>query len=187
MSRNTVAKVVKKAAEINLSWPLDHDTYCGDKLLGKTFPKDFITKKPLPDAACEKNYLKNDHEAIVDPELWNAVQNIFRQNLELKAKVGKLGGSPHFLYGKLFCKECGNPMRRNSVTGGQGKNQKVWVCRERLKGKYGNGCRGAIVKEEELLKVMERVIGGPVTKGSVEGIQRITVSQDGLHMELVYT
>ena len=25
VSRNTVAKVVKKAAEINLSWPLDHD------------------------------------------------------------------------------------------------------------------------------------------------------------------
>ena len=25
VSRNTVAKVVKRAAEINLSWPLDHD------------------------------------------------------------------------------------------------------------------------------------------------------------------
>ncbi len=70
---------------------------------------------------------------------------------------------------------------------GEGENQKVWVCRERLKGKYGNGCRGAIIKEGELLKVLERVIGGPVTKGSVEGIQRITVSRDGLHMELVYT
>ena len=25
VSRNTIAKVVKKAAEINLSWPLDYD------------------------------------------------------------------------------------------------------------------------------------------------------------------
>lgn len=25
VSRNTVAKVIKRAAEINLSWPLDHD------------------------------------------------------------------------------------------------------------------------------------------------------------------
>ena len=70
---------------------------------------------------------------------------------------------------------------------GAGEKPEGLGMRERIKGKYGNGCRGAIVKEEELLKVLEGVIGGPVTKGSVEGIQRITVSQDGLHMELVYT
>ena len=49
VSRNTVAKVVKKAAEINLSWPLDHDMT--DSALEEIlFPKTkSATNKRMPD------------------------------------------------------------------------------------------------------------------------------------------
>ena len=49
VSRNTVAKVVKKAAEINLSWPLDHDM-TDSTLEEMLFPKTkSATNKRMPD------------------------------------------------------------------------------------------------------------------------------------------
>lgn len=40
VSRNTVAKVVKKAAEIKLSWPLDHDMT--DSTLEEIFRASYV-------------------------------------------------------------------------------------------------------------------------------------------------
>ena len=96
--------------------------------------------------------LKDDHEAIVDDETRNAVQARIGKNKELQKTVGHLGGAPHFLYGKVFCEECGAPMKRRTVNDGRGGKQKVWMCRERMK--KGNPCKGRIVKETELLKVI---------------------------------
>lgn len=49
VSRNTVAKVVKKAAEIKLSWPLDHDM-TDSTLEEMLFPKTkSATNKRMPD------------------------------------------------------------------------------------------------------------------------------------------
>ena len=49
VSRNTVAKVLKQAAEINISWPLDFDMT--DSVLEELmFPKDkSATNKRIPD------------------------------------------------------------------------------------------------------------------------------------------
>ena len=49
VSRNTVARVLKKAAEINLSWPLDFDM-TDSALEELMFPKDkSVTNKRMPD------------------------------------------------------------------------------------------------------------------------------------------
>lgn len=49
VSRNTVARVVKQAAEMNLSWPLDHDM-TDSALEGMLFPKvKSATNKRMPD------------------------------------------------------------------------------------------------------------------------------------------
>ena len=49
VSRNTVARVLKKAAEINISWPLDFDM-TDSALEELMFPKDkSVTNKRMPD------------------------------------------------------------------------------------------------------------------------------------------
>ena len=56
VSRNTVAKVTKKASEINLSWPLDFDM-TDSALEELLFPKDkSATKRRMPDF----NYIRKE-------------------------------------------------------------------------------------------------------------------------------
>ena len=56
VSRNTVAKVLKKAAEINLSWPLDFDM-TDSALEELMFPKDkSATNKRMPNF----NYIRKE-------------------------------------------------------------------------------------------------------------------------------
>ena len=150
----------------NIRYILKNETYRGDKLLQKTHPKDLITKKPDPRVEFESNYLSEDHEAIVSKAVWDAVQAKLKKNKEFAEVVGHRGGQPHFLYGKVFCGECGAPMTRRTVNGPGGGKIKIWVCREKRKGS-GCGCRN--VKEEELLKY--------------EKAARIVIKLDGVDAE----
>ena len=136
LSRNAILYILK------------NETYKGDKLLQKQPPKDFITKKPDPNAEYESNYLENDHEPIVERNVWDAVAAKLKKNKDIEEVVGHRGGQPHFLYGKVFC-ECGAPMTRRTVNGPGGQKIKTWICRDKRK---GTGCKGRNVKEEELLK-----------------------------------
>jgi len=128
---------------------LRNEAYKGDKQLQKRPPKNFITKKPDPTIPFESKYLENDHEAIVSRSVWDAVQRKLEENKAIEEVVGHRGGQPHFLYGKVFCGECGAPMTRRTVNGPGGGKIKTWICREKRK---GSGCKCRNVKEEELLK-----------------------------------
>ena len=156
----------KPLSRSTILYILNNETYKGDKLLQKQPPKNFITKKPDPDAKYESNYLENDHEAIVERDVWDAAAAKLKKNKELTEVVGHRGGQPHFLYGKVFCGECGAPMTRRTVNGPGGGKIKIWVCREKRKGS-GCGCRN--VKEEELLKY--------------EKAARIVIKLDGVDAE----
>ena len=149
----------------NIMYILGNETYKGDKLLQKQAPRNFITKKPDPTIPFESNYLENDHEAIVSSDVWDAVQKKLEENKKMEEVVGHRGGQPHFLYGKVFCGECGAPMTRRTVNGPGGGRIKIWVCREKRK---GSGCKGRNVKEEELLKYGD--------------VARLVVKEDGIEV-----
>jgi DNA invertase Pin-like site-specific DNA recombinase len=145
---------------------LKNETYKGDKLLQKQPPKDFISKKPDTSIMFESNYLENDHEAIVSRDVWDAVQAKLEENKKIGEKVGHRGGQPHFLYGKIFCGECGAPMTRRTVYGPGGEKIKTWICREKRK---KNGCKCRNVKEEYLLKYGDA--------------KRIVIKSDGVEVD----
>ena len=98
-------------------------------------------------------------DLIVDDELWNAVQARLKANEEKMEASGNLNGKRHFLYGKLFCADCGSLMLRRTVTGYKGVKYKAWNCKDRQRGVLGNGCKMRIVKEEELLKEISLQLG----------------------------
>lgn len=65
-----------------IRYMLGNETYVGDKLLQKQAPRDYLTKKPDPNIPYQPVYLSDDHEAIIDRETWNKVQEILQQRCE---------------------------------------------------------------------------------------------------------
>ena len=78
---------------------------------------------------------------------------------------------------KIICGRCGGLMSRNTHTGYNGEKHKVWICKDRLKGRRGNGCRGRIVREDEVLEVMN-------TGSTADNLQNtvIKILDDGIEV-----
>ncbi len=136
-----------------------NETYVGDKRLQKRAPQDFLTKKPGEHKAYTSYYIKEDHEGIIDRQTWERAQAILcRHREELACGVHRKGGRHHVFFGKIFCGTCGSPFCRRTLSGTQGY-YKAWSCRERHKGRSGNGCKNRVWREEELIVELRVQLG----------------------------
>ena len=88
----------------------------------------------------------------------------------------------HFLYGKVFCAECGEPYRRYTAQVVSGTH-KVWRCRGRVN---KNGCRNKQIDEEVMLSEIRSALGieSDNSDGDVQVRDcRIMVSKQGITVE----
>lgn len=172
---------------------LVNETYVGDKLLQKYPHKNYLTKRPDPGLPYQQYYLRDEHTAIIDRTTWIAAQQILRQRrAEVERGIYKNNGTHHYLYGKLFCGECGAPLTRRTLPAGKNCGSgyyKAWNCRERQKGKAGNGCKCRIVKEKELLCELatyldEEKIGVlPDIQALMQSVARVAIYNDHIRIE----
>ena len=144
---------------------LENETYVGDKLLQKRAPKNFLTKQPEKNVKFESYYLNDDHEPIIDRDTWNQAQALLktrRNDLE-NGNVRYHFGRTHFLFGKVFCAECGSPMTRRTLrhSSKSAETYKAWECRGHHLGKKGNGCKMRIISETKLLEQISIQMGYP--------------------------
>ena len=59
----------------------------------------------------------------------------------------------------------------------KGERTKVWKCKEREKGKNGNGCLNDVIPESEIIKAIEEALGSLVNEETMTGVDiRIEVS-----------
>lgn len=173
---------LKRSAILSI---LRNETYVGDKRLQKKPPADFLTKQPDPNAPHASYYLTNDHEAIIDRAAWEQVQALLNQKCEEVKQGIYRHGKHHPLYGKLFCGLCGAPYTRRTFRACQAQGSelyKAWNCKERQKGKKGNGCRNRIVKEERIMEEIVKMLGAIEVKGMLEKVQKVLVYED--HIEV---
>jgi len=142
----------------NLRSILTNEKYCGDALLQKTFVKDFISKKSIPNTGqLAKVLIQNNHEAIISHEIFDAVQLELarrraqdgRSRKSVPTGRGKFSGK-YALSGLLFCGECGTAYRRVVWTQ-HGEKRAVWRCTSRLD--YGRKyCLNSPTLDEEPLQ-----------------------------------
>ena len=157
---------------------LRNELYKGDKLIQKQAPRNLYTKKPDENINYNSYYIEEDHEPIVSKELWQKVQDRLDSYSDHKTQ-----GS-YFLKGKVYCGECGCPMRRISYTHHYVR-QKVWKCADRCKGKKGNGCKNEIISEEDLMILLSQTLGVPynglddLNLEDYECISKITIYKNG--------
>ena len=136
---------------------LKNEAYVGDRLLQKTAPQNYLTKEPDPTQPYDSKYIYNDHEGIIAPAVWDAVQDRFKHTEKAKETGLSNRATAHFLYGKVFCAECGEPYRRFTANGSNGY-YKTWRCRGRT---HASGCGCRHIKEKDLLRAISEQFGWP--------------------------
>lgn len=139
---NTVRKILK------------NEKYKGDLLQGKTFTVDPISHRRLENIGQEQKYLvQNNHEAIVDEETWNRVQEIFEEGSIKNRGERNIGSFKRFytFSGVTYCAFCGRPATRKDWSSTL-KDKKAWCCTTVVK-QGRKGCNyGKSIPEEMLEK-----------------------------------
>lgn len=105
---------------------LRNEKYCGDLLQKKTCTPDFLThKKVKNDGLEEQVYLRSHHEAIINRELFEAVQ----QELDRRAPSGTRHSVQYWCSGRLVCGLCGQTLTPRRTVRADGGLTVRWVCR----------------------------------------------------------
>ena len=164
---------------------LQNEAYVGDRLLQKTPPQNYLTKKPDPNEPYESKYIYNDHEGIITPAVWDAVRERFMRQQTAKEQGLRPQRTTHFLYGKVFCAECGEPYRRYTARDKDGL-YKTWRCRKRVN--TGEcGCRH--IRETELLHEISEELGWAWEDDGtfdawafMESVERVLVGNTGVEV-----
>ncbi len=114
---------------------IKNEKYKGDLLQGKTFTVDPITHRRLENMGEEQKYLiEKNHEAIIDDETWDKVQEILQKRSESYNK-GTRNGTFRRMYafsGITYCAFCGRLVTRKNWVSST-KNKKAWYCSTAIK------------------------------------------------------
>lgn len=116
MGANTIArylteKAVKPPKRIK-SWSgttitriLKNEKFCGDLVQGKTKVKDYLSHKSIATEEQERIIIRNHHEAIVDRETWNIVQDKLNRVAEESSLLKRMSNS-YWCTGLIRCGHC---------------------------------------------------------------------------------
>ena len=126
---------------------LQNEKYVGDVILQKTFKVDVLSPRQVNNGQRDKYEIKNNHPAIIDREIFEAVQaELNRREYEkITLDSERTRYSSHYpLSTKLECGECGTKFRRHSQQHGE-KKVDIWVCLKHQK--QSDECHMKPIKE----------------------------------------
>ena len=138
---------------------LENEAYIGVLIQGKRRTISYKNKnrKLVP----EDNWYRteNAHDAIVDLELWNTVQQRRKRNPRIRSLAS---GEPSCFAGLLFCGKCGAPLSHTKSRG-----RSVYRCPTyNYSGK--EACTSHRISEEVLLNILRDSISGRLAISSID-------------------
>lgn len=136
---------------------LENEKYKGDTILQKSYTVDFLTKKRVQNQGeIQKFYIEDDHEAIIEPWIWECVQLEVQRRKEYLEEHGIKSYShrpeTNPFASRIVCGCCNKVFARKGWRSSKGVDRKVWQCSERYKVKGILGCGNRHVEEETLIK-----------------------------------
>ena len=141
---------------------LRNEKYKGDLLLQKTFTVDYLTHKAQKNKGqVPSYYVTNSHEAIIDPAMWDRVQErIKTQSLRMVGANRDLNkyNTRYPLSGMLICYYCGQTYKRRHWIKGYQNPKIMYQCNGYVEPKTGERCEAKPVGENILLKACSEVI-----------------------------
>ncbi len=139
---------------------LSNITYTGNFLFQKEYVTDPITgKSKINRGELPQYWVENTHEAIIDLETFQYVQDEMARRRELGALANKSLNISCFT-GKIKCPHCGVSYMHNTrkPRTPNGKTLEFWVCGTRKK-KSGRCPVGASINQGNMEKVLADVLG----------------------------
>ncbi|OLR55025.1 hypothetical protein BHK98_02460 [Hornefia porci] len=134
---------------------LRNEKHMGDVYLQKWYTPDFLSHKIAKNEGQLPMYhIKNDHEAIIDKEIWEAVQiELDRREAFMKehklTTLGQFTDKRPFSH-KVICGCCGHTYSRRTLTRSWGKVI-TWECGQRYREKGKRHCvESDVLYEREL-------------------------------------
>lgn len=126
---------------------LRNEKYAGNALLQKTFTRDFLTKEiKKNEGEVPQYFVEGSHPGIVDPALFNLVQEELHKN----AKLGKTRSCEKPFSSMVYCGGCGG-IYGSKIWGSTSKHRKeIWQCNEKYKSKGKVNCDTPHMTGEEL-------------------------------------
>ena len=133
---------------------LHNEKYKGEALLQKTYTVDYLTKEVRKNnGELPSIRVRNSHEAIIDPAVFDHVQELLQSRKKARAKVY----SKHFFAGKLICGDCGSfyghkVWQLHSTK----ESYDVWYCNHKYDG--DKKCMTPPLRETEIKAAFEQVL-----------------------------
>ena len=133
---------------------LSNEKYKGEALLQKTFTVDYLTKEVRKNnGEVPSVRVRNSHEPIIEPEVFDRVQEILAESTKRRAKVR----TRHPFAGKLICGDCGSfyghkVWRLRST----GEHYNVWYCNHKYDG--DKTCDSPRLRDEEIKAAFEKTL-----------------------------
>ena len=137
---------------------LMNEKYKGDALLQKTYTADFLTKKQVENhGQVPQYYVEENHEAIIEPAIFDRVQDIIRERAARKGYSGVT-----IFSSRIQCAECGGWYGSKVWHSTDKYRRVIWQCNAKFRDK--TRCQTPHLTEEDIKKafisVMNQLIGG---------------------------
>ena len=111
---------------------LTNEKYKGDALLQKSITVDFLTKKIKPnEGEVPQYYVEGDHEAIIQPKIFDRVQIL----MEARNGGKNRSSSVKVLSGKIKCGDCGSWYGSKVWHSNDKYRRVIWQCNHKFDGK----------------------------------------------------
>lgn len=136
---------------------LRNEKYKGDALLQKSYTVDFLTKKTkINEGEVPQYYVEHDHEAIIEPQLFDFVQ----AELKRRSKARKYYSGTSIFSTKIQCAECGGWYGAKVWHSNDKYRRIIYQCNNKFRNK--TGCRTPHLTEEEIkayfVRAMNQII-----------------------------
>ena len=178
----------------NMRKVLSNEVYVGDRMIQKGPVRDLITKQPDFSKPYTSYYLTDDHEPIVDRQLFEQEKARFEWvDQERKAGIYRNSQS-HYLYGLVYCSECGLPYRKGDGSEYKGTEYDYLVCScRKRRDRKQRTCTNRSIRVDQLLKTLSDTLGLPWrsveefdSDALVQAVERVVIKPAGIDVMMKY-
>jgi len=162
---------------------LTNEKYKGDATLQKSFTVDFLTKKKKRnEGEVPQYYVENSHPAIIEPDVFNMVQN----EMKLRKESGRCHSGTTCFSSRIFCGECGNFYGSKVWHSTSKYRRTIWQCNHKFKD--SNKCRTPHIEEVKIKQLFLNTLNQLITNKdeiveNCEMIKQLLTDTDAIDAE----